>query len=406
MTRAELSRQIEQCLCRLEKDGHSKEVIDTNRWITDHFAQYCEENQHDEITFELITEFLRRQYAIYPFERLCAVQLSVRRPLLILWEYSQTGNYLKSHLHEQTKVPSVYSKLYLDFCDHINALALNVKTKSAKARFAKSFLSYLEQNGISDISGVSHENISQYINSKTDMAFTTKQTIAYNLREMLNWLSSTGAISFSGFEAFPKIRYPGRKFISSCYSNDEIRKILDCVDTGTVVGKHNYLVLSLLIYYGMRIGDILALRFENIDQSVNAIRITQQKTRKPLTLPLIDEVKYPLLDYLKNARPDVDDPHILITLCAPHTAYAKNQSLQRVVVKYMDKAGVDYSNRHHGTHAMRYSLAGNLLNENVPISAISGVLGHGSITTTDLYLELDETGLGKLALEVPDVSNA
>lgn len=59
----------------------------------------------------------------------------------------------------------------------------------------------------------------------------------------------------------------------------------------------------------------------------------------------------------------------------------------------MDKAGVDYSNKHHGTHAIRHSLASGLLNENVPISAISGILGHGSIETTNIYL----------TLEVPDV---
>jgi site-specific recombinase XerD len=117
-------------------------------------------------------------------------------------------------------------------------------------------------------------------------------------------------------------------------------------------------------------------------------------------------VKFPLIDYLKNARPDVADPHILITLKAPYTAYARNQSLQRIVVKYMDKAGIDYTNKHHGTHALRYSLAGSLLGENIPISAISGLFGHGSIATTDLYLGQDEDGLRKLALEVPYVSNS
>ena len=162
----------------------------------------------------------------------------------------------------------------------------------------------------------------------------------------------------------------------------------------------------MLVYYGLRISDIISLSFSNIDWNAGIINITQQKTRKLLTLPLIDNVKLPLLDYLKNARPNVDIQIILITLKAPYTAYARNESLQRVVVKYMDKAGIDYSNRHHGTHAMRHSLAGSLLSENVPISAISGVLGHGSIATTDQYLGLDVESLGKLALEVPDVSNS
>ena len=404
MKRTELKEHISQCLQRLEKDGHSKEVMDTNRWVTSHFVKYCDEKQYTIISFETISEFLIKQYAINPYENLCAAQISIRRPLLILWEYSKTGNYLKSHLREQTKVPEIFNELYLEFCNHVNSLALNVTTKSAKARLAKVFFSYLEQKGKQVISEISQNDISLYMNSKTEMTYTTKQTAAYNLRQMLNWLYDTGKISFSGFDAFPVIRYPRRKFISSCYTNDEIRRLMDSVDTGTIVGMHDFLVLSLLVYYGLRISDILSLHFENIQWDDGMVRLIQQKTKKPLELPLIDEIKYPLLDYLKNARPDTDDPHILITLKAPYTPYAKNKSLQCIVVKYMDKAGIDYSNKHHGTHALRYSLASGLLNDNIPISAISGVLGHGNMATTGLYLEQDFNNLSKLALEVPDVS--
>ncbi len=172
-----------------------------------------------------------------------------------------------------------------------------------------------------------------------------------------------------------------------------------------MIGKHDYLILSLLIYYGIRVGDIINLKFENIDWNSNTINIVQQKTNNPLTLPLIDEVKYPLIDYLKNARYPLEDEHILVTLCAPRTCY-KQQSFQRIVTKYMKKAGVDYSDKHHGTHTMRHSLASGLLNENVPISAISGILGHRSINTTDVYLTVDQRNLKEISLEVPHVSNS
>jgi site-specific recombinase XerD len=313
---------------------------------------------------------------------------------------------LKHHAPEQTKVPAAYNHLYLGFCGYVNTLALNVKTKASKARYAKCFFSYLDQRGYPSVSEVSQDDVALYINSKTNMTYSTRQTIAYNLRELLNWLHDTGELAFSGFDAFPQVRFPRYAFKPSCYSNDEIQKLLDSVDTNTAAGKHDYLVLSLSIYYGLRVSDVIGLRFDNIDWSAGVVNIIQQKTQKPLTLPLIDQVKFPLLDYLKCARPEVDFPNILITICAPHTPYAKNQSLQRVVVKYMDRAGIDYSRRRHGTHALRHSLAGGLLNENVPISAISGILGHGSIATTDLYLGLDENGLGDLSLEVPDVSDS
>ena len=52
-------------------------------------------------------------------------------------------------------------------------------------------------------------------------------------------------------------------------------------------------------------------------------------------------------------------------------------------------------------HAMRHSLASGLLEENVPISDISGILGHANTLTTETYLSVDTTHLKELSLEVP-----
>ena len=69
----------------------------------------------------------------------------------------------------------------------------------------------------------------------------------------------------------------------------------------------------------------------------------------------------------------------------------------------MDKAEIDYSTRHHGPHALRHSLATNLMSNNVPISAISSVLGHANTRATEIYLTIDEKNLKNLSLEVPNV---
>lgn len=406
MTTKELEILIPKFLSRLEKDGHSKEVITTNTWVTQHFQKYCTLRKIEIITMNIIERFLKSQYDIELYKPICASQIAIRRPLLIFWEHSLTGTYQKSHLYEKTEVPRIFNEFYLQYCSYINSLAFKVSTKSAKVRFAKQFLAFLDKNGVTEITKLTKEHIYHYLESYTNCTYTTKQTIVYDTRGMLDWMYEQKYIAFSGHETFPMVRLSQKRFIPSCYTDEEIRRILDSVDVGTTIGKHDYLILSLLIYYGMRISDIIALKFENIDWNGNSIKIIQQKTGKPLTLPLIDEINFPLIDYLKNARYPVDDDHILVTLCAPYTCYARNQSFQSIIVKYMDKAGVDYSNKHHGTHAIRHSLASGLLNENVPISAISGILGHGSIETTNIYLTLNEKDFQKMSLEVPDVYNS
>ena len=187
--------------------------------------------------------------------------------------------------------------------------------------------------------------------------------------------------------------------MSLSYDNNEIERLLNCVDISNSIGKRDYLILSLLVYLGLRISDIIDLKLSDINWNLNTINIVQQKTKTTLILPLIDEVKYPLLDYLKNVRKNVNDDYIFITNYAPIGKY-NSKSFQTIVTKYMNKANIDYTNKHHGTHSLRHSLAINLLKENIPITTISSVLGHSTIKTTRQYLTIDVSNLKELSLEV------
>ena len=144
------------------------------------------------------------------------------------------------------------------------------------------------------------------------------------------------------------------------------------------------------------------MKLENIDFANNSIKIIQRKTNKELILPLIDEVKFPLLDYLKNGKnPSADKEYILSTMYAPYTKFNNTSSIYRMVSRTMKIAGINFENKHHGPHALRHSLATNMINNNVPISAISNVLGHSSTKTTNIYITKDTTHLRELTLEVP-----
>ena len=80
--------------------------------------------------------------------------------------------------------------------------------------------------------------------------------------------------------------------------------MLSCLDTETPSGKCAYSMICLLLaYLGMRAGDMIRLNFSDINWETGVIHFyQQQKTCNPLCLPLTDEVKYPLLDYIKNGR--------------------------------------------------------------------------------------------------------
>lgn len=117
-------------------------------------------------------------------------------------------------------------------------------------------------------------------------------------------------------------------------------------------------------------------------------------------MSLIEEVKYALLDYLKNSRISCDLEYIFVTYKNPIRKYDK-KGLRDIPTKYFIKANIDIENKKHGPHSLRHSLASNMLSNGIGINEISNILGHSNLYTTSMYLTVYETQLKKLALEVP-----
>ena len=144
------------------------------------------------------------------------------------------------------------------------------------------------------------------------------------------------------------------------------------------------------------------MKYENILWNENKIELIQYKTKKLLELPLTDNVKYAILDYLKNARPQIKTDYIFLPTKPPYNYIDKENasSLYRSASSYIKKAGLN-NERKQGLHSLRHSMASNMLKNNIEVSTISNVLGHSSVDVTNVYLSIDEKQLRELALEVP-----
>jgi integrase len=333
------------------------------------------------------------------------MQTVIRRPLLILAEFYESGNYCKTHQRgSTTDIPPAFEDVFLICRDYINDLDVCLKSKKRKLWIIANYLVFLQSEGKTSLSETCAGDASRYLVSLGQYAHATKRLIAGNLREILNLMHEKGMTSFSGHDAFPLIRKSPKSAILSCYTKEEIATVLASIDDAGISGKTARFIISFTAFLGIRAGDLINLKFSNIDWANNSINIIQQKTGMPLTLAMPDEVKFPLLDYLKNARHGSDDKdYVLITSYAPYTRLHNVSSIHRAVSKSIERSGIRVDGRRRGPHAMRHSLATNLLKENVPLSAISNILGHSSTKTTERYIGADETNLKELSLEVEDV---
>jgi integrase len=235
---------------------------------------------------------------------------------------------------------------------------------------------------------------------------TSKGHFAGCIRKLYGFLLREGIVKFNYAGIIPQMHYWRR--IPSVYSNDETETILRSVDRSTDVGKRNYAILLLAARLGMRSSDISFLRFENVDFDKAIIEFRQRKTGVINQLTLLPEISEALLDYVNNARGDSPEPYIFLTCreslkksVLPHLSSA---AVGRVAAKHFRQSGIEIGDRHHSTHALRMSLASNLVAENVPYEAVRTILGHEDHDAITHYVKLDTENLRTCALDVPPVS--
>ena len=194
--------------------------------------------------------------------------------------------------------------------------------------------------------------------------------------------------------------------IVDVYTDEEIRRIIQCAPRTSAKHKRDYVIILLAASYGMRSGDITKLRLSDIDWDRNLIKINQNKTGEYLELPLLASVGNAIIDYLQNGRPRNCDHDIIVVSHMHGTIgnHLKSPTIHSIVSSAMQNAKiVNWKNKKHGGHSLRHSLATNLLKKNTSMPVISTILGHRSTETTKTYLSVDIEKLRNCTLPMPPI---
>ncbi|KAA6325565.1 Tyrosine recombinase XerD [termite gut metagenome] len=248
------------------------------------------------------------------------------------------------------------------------------------------------------LQNLSRQDIEIFISSVQNM----NAHIFIPLRKFLRYLYDTKITEqdFSILLQHLKRTYGSK--LPSVYTPEEIIKLETSIQRGSAIGKRNYAMLLLASRLGLRASDIVNLEFSNIDWPNKSIRLFQLKTGHPIELPLLSDVGDAIIDYILYGRPKTEIKKIFVTATNPvRTLVADNVRI--IVTRMISEAGIEVNGRHHGGHAMRHSLATNILGNNVGLSVISNVLGHVSTKTTMVYLGVDVKILIEYSMEVPFV---
>lgn len=227
------------------------------------------------------------------------------------------------------------------------------------------------------------------------------------IRRLLDYLYLEDIITEELSRKMMKVRKHRSEPIPTTYTEEEIALILKAIDRSTAVGKRAYLAILLAAQYGMRISDILNLRFSNIDWENNKISIIQKKTGIPIEYPLIASVGNAIYDYVKNGRPNAEDDLIIIS----HNKHALDlhlscATIQKSLGNAMRIAEIkDWQTKKHGFHSLRFSFATNLSKNGLGYFDVQSLLGHVSSETTRTYIKADVERLRHCSLNVPVIKS-
>ena len=244
-------------------------------------------------------------------------------------------------------------------------------------------------------------NCMEDISAEKIQAATLAETAESNhcfVREMLSFFAASGMLAADYSTLIPKIRRSIK--LPTTYSRDEIERAENAVNTETDIGKRDKAIILLSTRLGIRAGDIAGLRFENIKFNEGKLHFVQEKTKNPIELVLLPEVRDALMDYVENARPQSDSDYVFLSVRTPHRVIDRTL-VHHITTQNLDRAEVDYSGKKHGPHSFRSSLATAMINNGMPYDAVRKVLGHKDPESIKHYAALDIESLRRCAIEVP-----
>ncbi len=97
--------------------------------------------------------------------------------------------------------------------------------------------------------------------------------------------------------------------------------MLAVIDRQSATGKRDYAMILTTARLGLRISDLRHLELADLDWRAKRITIVQHKTGRPLSLPLLDDVGWAIIDYVRGGRPETACPKVFVKHRHPFDAF-------------------------------------------------------------------------------------
>jgi integrase/recombinase XerD len=215
------------------------------------------------------------------------------------------------------------------------------------------------------------------------------------LRSLLRYLHVTGVTPVGLASAVPTMARWKLAGLPKALPEEQVRALLASCAPETEVGQRDRAILTLMWRLGLRIGEVAALRLEDIDWRRGELVITGKGPRCE-RLPLPADVGEAIVSYLTGWRPKTDARNAFVCANAPHGPMFRT-TVTNVVARAARRAGLGVMH----AHRLRHSAATAMLGAGASLEEIGQVLRHRNALTTTIYAKVDIAALRRIARPWP-----
>jgi integrase/recombinase XerC len=223
-----------------------------------------------------------------------------------------------------------------------------------------------------------------YLYAQNYTKSTTARKLA-TLRSFFKFLIRRGQVSVNPLST---IRTPKQeKRLPKCLDLEQVQKLLDAPDDNDLLGARDKAMLEVLYSSGIRVSELVDLDMSDLDLQEGILRV-RGKGRKDRLTPIGSQAIAAVQRYFElrhasgSAQPEAHGQRVFLN---KHGEPLSTRSVRRKLDKYLVEAGLDPG---ISPHTLRHSFATHLLNNGADLRSVQELLGHQSLSTTQIYTHL------------------
>lgn len=292
-------------------------------------------------------------------------------------------------------------KLLLKYGEHLRTIhGLAARTCDSRIFYAREFLQARLKVGRGKFKTqeLTPEVLLQYVLDRSFQDSPVRlQALACGLRSFCRFLQVSGGSPGDLTSALPRIASPGRAGLPDYLTPKQLADLLGSINTKSAAGPRNYAIMLCLSRLGLRAGEVAGLSFDQIHWREGVVCLSGCKGRRSRELPLPKDVGRAIADYLR-CRPERNASR-QIFLARRNRQPLSSAAISQVTRRVLQQARIQTPRL--GSHLLRRTLATHLVQKGVSLKAVADLLGHRSLDTTRIYVNVNHSLLREVARPWP-----